>query len=125
MIILDTDVVIEILDKKSAKGDDALKRIRSSNESIGITTISLHELLYGLEKYAKPVGEIMQLPVIVYGKEDAVLSARMELEAEKKGTTLRRTDAMIAAIAINRMAALFTFDKHFLQLQSAGLKLFK
>jgi predicted nucleic acid-binding protein len=50
MIILDTDVVIEILDKKSRKGDEALEKIQATKESISITAITLHELLYGLEK---------------------------------------------------------------------------
>lgn len=124
MIILDTDVVIEILDKKSRKGDEALRKIQTSKESISITAITLHELLYGLEKYAKPANEITQIPVLAYGKEDAVLSARLELEAEKKGTPARRTDAMIAAVTINRAAALYTFDKHFQAFLNSGIKLF-
>lgn len=85
LIVLDTDIVIEILDKKSRKGDEALKRIQTSGESIGITSITLHELLYGPDKYSKPVNEITQIPVLGYGKEDAVLSAKLELAAEKKG----------------------------------------
>jgi predicted nucleic acid-binding protein len=124
MIILDTDVVIEILDKKSRKGDEALGKIQASKESISITAITLHELLYGLEKYAKPANEITQIPVLGYGKEDAVLSAKLELEAEKKGAPARRTDAMIAAMAINKAAVLYTFNKHFQAFLNSGIKLF-
>ena len=124
MIILDTDVVIEILDKKSRKGDDALRKIQVSKESISITAITLHELFYGLEKYAKPANGITQIPVLGYGKEDAVLSAKLELGTEKKGAPVRRTDAMIAAVAINRTAALYTFDKHFQAFLDSGIKLF-
>ncbi len=32
MILLDTDVLIEILDKKSKKGDEALARLSESGE---------------------------------------------------------------------------------------------
>lgn len=124
MIILDTDVIIEILDKRSRKGDEALRKIQASKESIGIIAITLHELLYGLEKYAKPANEIAQIPVLGYGKEDAVLSAKLELAAEKNGEPVRRTDAMIAAVAVNRSAQLYTFDRHFRALQDTGLKLF-
>lgn len=124
MIVLDTSVVIEIIEKKSRVGDEALKKIQASRESIGITAITLHELLYGLDKNAKPVDDITQLPVLRYGKEDAVLSAKLELAAEKKGTTARRADAMIAAVAMNRGAALYTFDRHFRVFQEAGLRLF-
>jgi tRNA(fMet)-specific endonuclease VapC len=54
MIVIDTDVLIEILDKKSEKGGDALNRILQSGEEIATTTINMHEILYGLSKYAKP-----------------------------------------------------------------------
>jgi tRNA(fMet)-specific endonuclease VapC len=47
MIVIDTDVLIEILDKKSEKGGDALNRILQSGEEIATTTINMHEILYG------------------------------------------------------------------------------
>ena len=125
MITIDSDVLIEILDKKSEKGDGALKQILQSGEEIATTAISLHEVLYGLHKYAKPVKEILLLPLLNYTKKDAVLSSKIELETEEKGSPIRRTDAMIAAIAINNGAKLCTFDlKHFNLLKDFGLKLF-
>jgi len=125
MIIVDTDVLIEIFDKGSSKGDEALERILESGESIAITSINLHEILYGLYKYAKPVEEVVQLPVLDYTKKDAALAARIELDAEGKGVTIRRTDAMIAAITINSGASLYTLDlKHFEPLGGFGLRLF-
>jgi tRNA(fMet)-specific endonuclease VapC len=125
MIVLDTDVLIEIFDKKSEKGDEALKRILESGKSISITVINLHEILYGLTKYAKPIKEILQLPMLNYTKEDAILSAKLELETESQGKAIRRTDAMIAAITINAKASLYTLDlKHFQPLTALGLKLF-
>ena len=125
MILVDTDVLIEIFDRKSQKGDEALKNILESGESISITAISLHEILYGLQKYAKPVKEVMQLPVLSYTKKDARLSAKIELEAERRGAPTRRTDAMIAATAINNSASLYTLDsRHFQPLAPLGLKLF-
>ena len=125
MIVIDTNVLIEIFDKKSQKGDEALHKIIESNENITITAINLHEILYGLQKYAKPIKEILQLPVLSYTKKDAKLAAELELRMEKTGTTIRRTDAMIAAITINNNASLYTLDlKHFKPLENIGLKLF-
>lgn len=125
MILIDSDVLIEILDKKSEKGDEALKQILQSGEEIATTVISLHEVLYGLHKYGKPVKEILLLPILNYTKKDAVLSSKIELEAEEKGNQIRRTDAMIAAIAVNNAAKLYTLDlKHFNPLKALGLKLF-
>ena len=106
MIAIDTDVLIEILDKESVKGDEALKQILQSEEEICTTVINIYEILYGLHKYGKPVKEILLLPVLNYMKKDAVLSSKIELEAEEKGTSIRRTDAMIAAMTINNGAAL-------------------
>lgn len=124
MMVIDTDVLIEIFDKKSEKGDETLKKILESDENISITAINLHEILYGLQKYAKPVKEVLQLPVLNYTKKDASLAAKIELEMEKTGTAIRRTDAMIAAITINNGASLYTFYlKHFKPLEALGLKL--
>jgi len=125
MIILDTDVLIEILDKKSKKGDESLNQIIQSGEDVSTTAINMHEILYGLQKYAKTTEEILQLPVQNYTKMDSVLSSKIELQAESRGMPLRRTDAMIAAITINNGAKLFTLDsKHFVPLTNLGLKLF-
>jgi len=125
MIALDTDVLIEILDKKSEKGAKAFEQILQSEEEICTTAINIHEILYGLHKYGKPVKEILLLPVLNYMKKDAAFSSKIELEAEESGSSIRRADAMIAAIVMNNGAILYTFDlKHFGPLKAFGLKTF-
>jgi len=125
MIILDTDVLIEIFDKKSKKGGEALNKILESGEDISITAINLHEILYGLQKYARPVREVLRLPVLNFTRRDASLSAKIELEVESKGAPISRTDTMIAAITLNNGASLYTLDiRHFQPLKALGLKLF-
>ncbi|MBS7614801.1 type II toxin-antitoxin system VapC family toxin [Candidatus Bathyarchaeota archaeon] len=126
MIVLDIEVLIEILDKKSQKGSEILEKILDTDEKIGTTVINLHEVLCCLKKYAKLVEEVMRLPVLDYTKKDAVLAADIELKAEAKGTSIRKTDAMIAAIANNNKADLYTLDlKHFQPIKELGfLKLF-
>lgn len=116
MILVDTDVLIEIFDKNSEKGDDALQRIESVGEDITLTSINLHEILFGLYKYAdnNKIEKIKLLDVVDFTKDDAELSAKLEVKAEKKGAKVPRFDAMIAAVAINRGFKLFTFNKdHF------------
>jgi tRNA(fMet)-specific endonuclease VapC len=126
LIIIDSDVLIEILDKKSLKGDQALKQTIESKEEVATTAISLHEVLYGLHKYSKPVKELLLLPILNYTKKDAVLSSKIEFEVEKKGKTACRTDAMIAAITINNGAKLYTFNlKHFKAFKDLGLELYQ
>ena len=78
-----------------------------------------------LEKYAKPVKDVLLLPVLDYTKRDARTSAEIEAKAERRGSAIRRTDAMIASVAINHGALLYTFDvKHFKPLEDMGLNLF-
>jgi len=48
---------------------------------------------------------------------DAALPAEMELMAETSGAKVHRTDAMIAAIAVNRGTELYTFDIRHLAVQ--------
>ncbi len=116
MILVDTDVLIEILDKNSKKGEDALRKIEDAGEDISLTSLNLHEILFGLYKYAdnKKIEKVKLLDVIDFTKDDAALSAKLEVKAEKRGEKIPRFDAMIAAVAINRGFKLFTFNKdHF------------
>ena len=66
---------------------------------------------------------ILQLPVLEYSKEDAKLAAELEWKTETKGKKLARADAIVAAIAINNNAKLYTNNKkHFSEID--GLDLF-
>jgi tRNA(fMet)-specific endonuclease VapC len=122
MIIVDTDVLIDIFDKKSERGPNALKKLDSSGEDIAITSITLHEILFGHYKYRKKVKNILQINTIEFNKKDAELSAKIEFELEKIGKIISRTDTMIAAIAINRKAKIYTFNKkHFQDIKQLDL----
>lgn len=126
MILLDTDVLIEVLDRRSDVGEELLRSLGEAGEDVGTSSINMHELLYGLKKFSKSEAKTAQLRVLPYGKEDAELSSRLELAAEKRGTPVRRMDSMIAAVAINRSARLSTLDLgHFEQFARDGLKLFR
>ncbi len=116
MILVDTDVLIEIFDTNSKKGDDALQKIEDAGEDITLTSLNLHEIMYGLYKYAnkQKIERILLLDVVDFTKEDAALSAKLEIKAERKGHRISRFDSMIAAVAINRGFKLFTFNRaHF------------
>jgi len=113
MILLDTDVLIEIFDKHSSQGEIAFKKLMNTGENIAITSLTLHEISFGLLKFEKKsVPDLEKLDIIPFSKEDAILSATLEVDYEKNG--LSRIDSMIAAIAINRKAKLYTFNqRHF------------
>jgi len=62
------------------------------------------------------------METLEYNRDDALLSAKLELECEREGKKVSIVDAMIAAIAINRNARVFTFNKKHFQAFS-GLSL--
>jgi tRNA(fMet)-specific endonuclease VapC len=123
MILVDTDVLIEILDKRSEKGDEALSRIEESGEEVAVSALTMHEALYGVRKYGKTSTDRIQLlEVIPFGRAEAVLSSEIELRCEMKGRKIPRVDSMIAATAMSSGAKLFTYDRHFEDIE--GLALF-
>lgn len=114
MILIDTDILIEIFDKSSTLGQDAVVKLRESGEEFCTSSINLHEILFGLSKYAKPIDVVANVPILPFAQPDAALSAQLELEAERHGVSDVRSDAMVAAIAINNHCKVFTNNrKHF------------
>lgn len=112
MILVDTSALIEIFDKESEIGEKFLKYLEK--EEFAIPSISLEEFLYGLFKFNKGIPEeLLEIDVVPFNKEDAVLASKIEIKMEKAGLKIPRMDAMIAAMAINRKAKLMTLDPHF------------
>jgi tRNA(fMet)-specific endonuclease VapC len=125
MIVLDSDVLIEILNPKSEKGVDMFNRVLSSDQEIVTTAINLHEVAFGLYKRGKPLNGLVQFSILDFTRKDAMLSSELELALEQIGKPIMRTDTMVAAIAINNNANLCTFNiRHFEPLKKKGLKLF-
>ena len=125
MIIIDTDALIEISDRHSEKGDQIYQKIMSTGEDIAITSITLYETLYGLMKSKKPFYYLSVFNVYEFSKEDAHQAARLDLDLEKKGKKIKRTDIMIASTTINKGATLCTFDQEFQELEEIGLRLLR
>lgn len=99
-----------------------LKKIEKSGEEIAITSINLHEILYGHLKVGKKIQGIGKLDTIEFDKRDAEISSKIEVTAEKNGRIIPRIDTMIAAIAVNRNAKLFTYNKrHFKEIKELSL----
>ncbi|GEM_PF-287807 len=124
IIVLDTDVLIEIFDKESAVGEEILTKIEGYE--IATTSINLHEVLYGLYKVRKKIlDELLEFTIVDFTRRNALLSAKLEVEVEKRGKPAGRFVTMIAAICINRDALLATLNNmHFERFSEFGLKLF-
>ena len=125
MILLDSDIIIEVLDKNSDKGEALMHKIIQSGEEYCTSSVNMHEVLYGIEKYSKDSRLVLQLSTLDYTQKDSELSAVLELSAERRGRSVPRMDAIVASIAINNGCSLYTLDEHFEVFTDNGLKLFR
>jgi len=124
MILLDTDILIEILQKDSKRGEQALTIIEKHGNP-ATTAISLHELLYGLHKRNIDIpNSLQEITALPFTKEDSQISSQLEQRAESRGQKTHRLDSMNAAIAINNKAKFLTFNKaHYQTFTQDGLEL--
>lgn len=115
MLFLDSDVLIDLLERKNSKSDKIIKIIEQSKESdIRISSIVLEEVLFGIIKRSKNQDlenhPIYNFPVVPFGKNEAVLAAKIEAEMEKQGIKKPRIDVFVAVTAIQQNAKLLTFN---------------
>lgn len=84
LILLDTDIIIEVLDKNSDKCQEFMLKIVKNGSEYCTSSVNMHELLYGIEKYSKDSRLVLQIPTLEYGKKDSELSALLKLSTEKR-----------------------------------------
>lgn len=114
--MLDSNILIELLNKKQTKTQYILEKLDTiDSEDLAISAIVYEEVLYGILKYinkkALPLDHPLgHFPVIAFARADAELAAIIEIQMVKKGLKKPRVDMFIAATAITNNAILFTFN---------------
>ena len=111
--MLDTNTCIYIIKRKPA---DVIERFYQTKISqIGISSITLSELLYGVSKSSKPEQNQMALmqfvaPIEVspYGDQAALCYGDLRTHLEKQGTPIGALDMLIAAHALSIDCTLVT-----------------
>jgi len=111
--LLDTNICIYIIKKKPEK---VIKRfLEYKPGDIAISSITLAELNYGIEKSSKPdtntiaLKEFLQpLIIIDYLQRDTEAYGKIRMELEAKGTPIGAMDLLIAAQAVSRDLILIT-----------------
>ena len=111
--MLDTNICIYIIKQKPQK---VIRRFRQSKVSeIGISSITLSELEYGVMKSAKPEQNRMALaqfiaPIEIPFYDDAAAQHYGEIRAhlERQGKPIGSLDMLIAAHALSLNAVLIT-----------------
>lgn len=114
MIVLDSDVMIEIeRGNKSVISQIAFLR-KEHPENIAITSAVHAELLYGfLSRNKEMPQELAAFEVIEFDKDGAEIFARKKMELDKEGTPILIFDLITACCTIVRGGLLVSFDKHF------------
>lgn len=111
--LLDTNICIYIIKKKPA---EVLKRfLKMKPDSIGISSITVSELYYGVAKSSKTNENtialeqfILPLTVVNFTKEDSIFYGKLRAKLEKKGKLIGAMDMLIAAQALCRELILIT-----------------
>ena len=111
--MLDTNTCIYIIKRKPPDVIDRFKRTEISE--IGISSITLSELIYGVSKSSKPEQNQMALTqfvapleILPYGDEAAQYYGDLRAHLEKKGTPIGSLDILIAAHALSIDCTLVT-----------------
>ena len=123
MFLIDSNIFLEIFLKqeKSADSKSFLKQAEINNESIYVTSFTLHSIIVILEKY-KLHNEIIQF--IQYLNDyanifihDPTITDYLEIAKKKDSWHLNFDDALHYHSVKTLGCKLVTFDKHFKKLQ--------
>ncbi len=124
--LLDTNICIYIIKKKP---EEVLRRlIRHDISGIGISSITLSELEYGIEKSSQrdrnklALAEFLApLTILPYDDNAAAVYGRVRALMEKEGTIIGPLDMLIAAHAMSLKAILVTNNQEEFE-RVSGLK---
>jgi predicted nucleic acid-binding protein len=132
VILIDTSVVSAILRRRrKGEGKQILARkvdeLLRSDEQVALPGIVLQELLSGIaerSQYQRVLAGVREsFSIVVATEGDHLKAADIVNAASAKGIALSTPDALIAAQALNRRAALLTTDADFAKLTKvAGLR---
>ena len=113
LYLLDTDTLIYILKRRPP--DVAARFERLSPEDVGVSVISMAELMFGAEKSHRPararraierIAEILR--VLPFDESAAEVYGRLRARLEGRGTPIGALDTLIAAHALSLRATLVT-----------------
>jgi tRNA(fMet)-specific endonuclease VapC len=116
MICLDTNAVIAAINGRKPDLRRRLEAAIAAGESIGIPTIVLFEMRYGIARSARPQENaailaaflMLDLTLWPFEPEDAEEAGGIRAELERAGTPIGPYDVLIAAQARRRSALLVT-----------------
>ena len=116
MILLDTNVVIALINATSADVRKTFNVRVDQRATIAVGSIVLHELEFGVAKSQRQRAnrDLLQaflagpVNVLAFDDEDAAVAAALRAELETRGTPIGPYDVLIAGQALRHKATLVT-----------------
>lgn len=115
MILVDTSVWVDFFNASPGWAGTELHRLIADSEPIAVTGIIVTEVLQGLTRDARLIERYLSLWNFIEprGFESYIRAAELYRLARSRAFTLTTVDALIATLALENGARLFTLDKDF------------
>jgi predicted nucleic acid-binding protein len=115
LILVDTSVWIDFLSPSPSPAGSELRRLIADAEPFALTGIVVTEILQGLKRDVSRIEHYLSQWEILEPRGFSTYreAASVFRAARAKGIAVTTTDALIAAIASEHSAALFTLDRDF------------
>jgi predicted nucleic acid-binding protein len=126
LILVDSSVWIDLLSSRPGPGGQELRRLIEDGAPVALTGVIVTEILQGLKRDIKHIENYLSLFDLLEAKgfetdRDAATLFRL---ARSQGVSLTTTDALIATIAVENGAEVFSLDRDFVRMSYlAGLRL--
>jgi len=120
LILVDSSVWIDFFSSSPGRAGGELRRMIEEAEPFALTGIVVAEVLQGLTRDARRIEQyLMQWEMLEpRGFETYREAASIYRTARAKGITPTTIDAVIAAIALEHKASVFTLDQDFFRIAS-------
>jgi predicted nucleic acid-binding protein len=118
LILVDSSVWIDFFSSKAGRGGAELRRMIEEGDPFALTGVVVAEVLQGLTRDAARIeGFLAQWEMLEpEGFETYREAAAIYRTARARGISLTTIDTLIAAIALEHGASVFTLDQDFLRI---------
>jgi predicted nucleic acid-binding protein len=115
LILVDSSVWIDFFSSSPGPGGGELRRMIEDSEPVALTGVVVTEVLQGLTRDARAIEQFLrQFEMLEPGDfETYRVAAAIYRTARGKGISLTTIDSLLAAIALEHNASVFTLDKDF------------
>jgi predicted nucleic acid-binding protein len=128
LILVDTSVWIDFFNLSPGRGGDELRRMIEEAEPFALTGVIVMEILQGLGRDVNRMEHFLSMWELLEPRGFSTYreAASISRLARSKGITLKTIDTLIAAIALEHHASLFSLDRNFSRIaRVAPLRLYR